>query len=352
MTSIEVAPNRRKYPCQSETFAIKKIYKWLVEDDKDFSLVLVDVNDSCEPKFKCSIDFSSHKNLKFSGVLVDFNQNFPVKLEVDISFLNSKNEKIKTIDTESFTFYENTNDLRINVAIGSMEPYLDKKRPHNSNGLLTILSEVVIETGVKKISKTEEQFDMPKNLLQDSLNMLLLDDRFTDVVFHVDGITFKAHKIILSCQSQVFATMFDNEDKNEFFIEDTNPRIFKKLLEFIYTNKQPLEIEKVSHEFLTAAHKFQIRGVINECLKSLFHNISTENALETLILADKLGEKQLKTAIISFIKHHSSFLQSAAYKTFERDNTKLSVEISSAVFENLVHRESSTTVRVVKIKKI
>ncbi|GFP95894.1 BTB/POZ and math domain-containing protein 4 [Phtheirospermum japonicum] len=61
-----------------------------------------------------------------------------------------------------------------------------------------------------------------------------------DVVFNVRGEErFSAHNVILSARSPVFRSMFVGSDQRELVITSMEPRVFKSLLHFIYSDTLP-----------------------------------------------------------------------------------------------------------------
>ena len=57
-------------------------------------------------------------------------------------------------------------------------------------------------------------------------------------------------------------------------------------------------------KLLYAADKYQIEGLVKCCEKVLYKNLSVQNAVETVILADKHNATQLRRICISFIVEH------------------------------------------------
>lgn len=61
--------------------------------------------------------------------------------------------------------------------------------------------------------------------------------KFCDVTFVVNGVHFRAHKIILSERYEYFDAMFSNwkeAGQNKIIIPDIVPEVFEIILEFIY----------------------------------------------------------------------------------------------------------------------
>lgn len=66
-------------------------------------------------------------------------------------------------------------------------------------------------------------------------HILIVDYRYSDVTFNVQGVALKAHRAILDVRSGVFEKMFNSgmsESKGEVIIDDISPAVFKQLLRY------------------------------------------------------------------------------------------------------------------------
>ena len=76
-------------------------------------------------------------------------------------------------------------------------------------------------------------------LMKDMINMLDMGT-FSDVTFVLGDSKFKAHKCILASRCHFFQNMFSlgmrESQESIITVQDISPQIFKKLLEFIYTD--------------------------------------------------------------------------------------------------------------------
>ncbi|KFO22065.1 Speckle-type POZ protein [Fukomys damarensis] len=118
---------------------------------------------------------------------------------------------------------------------------------------------------------------------------------------------FQAHKAILAAHSPVFNTMFKQESiKNRVEINNMEPEVFKEMICFIYTRKAT-NPHRMMHDLLAAADKYHLEHMKVMCEETLCSNLSTENAVEILILADLHSVHQLKTQALDFIHSLSCF---------------------------------------------
>lgn len=107
-----------------------------------------------------------------------------------------------------------------------------------------------------------------------------------------------------TARSPVFSAMFEHEmeerKQNRVEITDVDHEVCREMLRFIYTGKAP-NMEKMSDTLLAAADKYALERLKVMCEESMCATLSTENAADTLILADLHSADQLKSQAIDFI---------------------------------------------------
>lgn len=159
--------------------------------------------------------------------------------------------------------------------------------------------------------------NVPECQLAEELGGLCESFQFTDCCLYVAGQELQAHKAILAAHSPVFNTMFEQESiKNRVEVNDMEPEVFKEMLCFIYTRKAT-NPHRMLHDLLAAADKYHLEHLKVMCEEALSSNLSTENAVEILILADLHSVHQLKHKHwISFINCHvSHVLETSRWKS-------------------------------------
>ncbi|XP_065209098.1 speckle-type POZ protein-like isoform X1 [Planococcus citri] len=141
------------------------------------------------------------------------------------------------------------------------------------------------------------------------LEQLFNDDRFKDVTFSVKGKKYTGHKTILSARSSVFNTMLRSEmresKENEIVITDIEPRIFDKMLQYIYTGKVKNLPESV-YELLPVADKYDLEELKVMCEDVLLKKLSADNAAAILKLADMHNAEMLKARTLRFMKSNKN----------------------------------------------
>ncbi|GFP88500.1 BTB/POZ and math domain-containing protein 4 [Phtheirospermum japonicum] len=111
-----------------------------------------------------------------------------------------------------------------------------------------------------------------------------------DVVFNVRGEErFSAHKVILSARSPVFRSMFVGSDH----ITSMEPRVFKSLLHFIYSDTLP-EDDTFGANLLAAADEYDIMRLKSICESHLWRTNSFGRFAEILSVADRCNASALK----------------------------------------------------------
>ena len=87
---------------------------------------------------------------------------------------------------------------------------------------------------------------------------VMKNEQFSDVTFSIGDKELKAHKLILSIHSPVFAAMFKHDTKeakeNRVEIIDIHFDVFQELLKFIYSGKAVV-LDFCAAELLAAADK-------------------------------------------------------------------------------------------------
>ncbi|KAL1787871.1 speckle-type POZ protein [Sigmodon hispidus] len=160
---------------------------------------------------------------------------------------------------------------------------------------------------------------VPECRWADELGGLWENSRFTDCCLCVAGQEFQDHKGILAARSPVFSAMFEHEmeesKKNRVEINDVEPEVFKEMICFIYTGKEP-NLDKMADNLLAAAGKYALEHLQVMCEFALCSKLSMENAAEILILADLHSADQLKTQAVDFTNSHASdVLETSGWKS-------------------------------------
>ena len=145
------------------------------------------------------------------------------------------------------------------------------------------------------------------------LGHLLASQVGSDLEFEVGGDLFSAHKCILASQSTAFMAKFfgqagkgSSTTVTRVQIDDMEPRVFKALLHFIYTDAL-LEVHEedkivMAQGLLVAADRYAMERLKLICADMLCSYINdARTAITTLDLADKHGCRRLREACKKFL---------------------------------------------------
>ncbi|CAL4991235.1 unnamed protein product [Urochloa decumbens] len=132
-----------------------------------------------------------------------------------------------------------------------------------------------------------------------------------DVTFNVGGELFTVHKCILAARSPVFmAELFGpaGKDIKTPTIDDMEPRVFKALLHFIYTDTLPEVVNDDDDKFgmalglLDAAHRCGMERLKLICEDIMGAYVDEITAVAALKMAETRGFHRLKQVCIKILK--------------------------------------------------
>ncbi|KAF7253103.1 hypothetical protein EG68_06838 [Paragonimus skrjabini miyazakii] len=138
---------------------------------------------------------------------------------------------------------------------------------------------------------------------------------------------FEAHKAILAARSPVFAAMFEHgmeeSRANRVEITDMEPETLAEVLHYIYTG-QVFGLDKLAHELLAAADKYQLERLKTMCEEALVESLTVENSCDILGLADMHNADQLKSHTLEFIMLHAhDVCETEGYEQLVRHRPRL-----------------------------
>uniref|UniRef100_A0A8C5Q1L5 Zinc finger and BTB domain containing 34 n=1 Tax=Leptobrachium leishanense TaxID=445787 RepID=A0A8C5Q1L5_9ANUR len=111
------------------------------------------------------------------------------------------------------------------------------------------------------------EFDVPEysSTLLCQLNELRLQGKLCDIIVHIQGQPFRAHKAVLAASSPYFRDHSALSTMSGLSISVIkNPNVFEQLLLFCYTGRMSLQLKDVV-SYLTAASFLQMQCVIDKC---------------------------------------------------------------------------------------
>ena len=175
------------------------------------------------------------------------------------------------------------------------------------NDCLTIQCDMVV--GLNNNYKASESIVFDDITTDEKCHLKLLNNyktflnspNLSDVTIIISDRRLQAHKLILSAHSPVFLAMFKNGMKenqdNAIKITDIKYEVFQELLRFIYTGKIE-NIDIVANDLLVAADKYVISELLIMCEQYLQSNLSLDNVIDMLVLADNHNANNLRQSAI------------------------------------------------------
>ncbi|EFX88134.1 hypothetical protein DAPPUDRAFT_96372 [Daphnia pulex] len=143
------------------------------------------------------------------------------------------------------------------------------------------------------------------NVLLKQLTDIYANQSNCDIQFlFQDDQKIGGHISILAARSPVLAAMFNNQPTktDPVFINDTQPGIFRELLHFIYSGRTKVPLTEANvWSLFTAAEKYDVAGLKEECTRFLLIQIRASNAIDWLVLADFHSMKSVKEAAVKII---------------------------------------------------
>ena len=123
----------------------------------------------------------------------------------------------------------------------------------------------------------------------------LNDETTADFNFKVKNFVIAAHKAVVGARSPVFADMFKQNMAQNIEIENMEPAVFQKMLQFIYTND--CDVGEHAEELLIAADKYDIKDLKDICEEELESELTADNEARLLAVSNQCQGKMLQNTI-------------------------------------------------------
>ena len=151
------------------------------------------------------------------------------------------------------------------------------------------------------------QFESERRLLHFA-NQSRSHDFLTDVTVKVKNTYIPAHRLVLSCYSHFFKSMFEVNMKERFQdvveVELFEGHLIKELIEFMYTQHMDVNNKNVM-ELLRAADYLQQDDAKFFCFKYLLSIIRIENCFDILSAADTFMDDSTKSTAFDLISRNA-----------------------------------------------
>ena len=177
-------------------------------------------------------------------------------------------------------------------------------------------------------------FDLPR-MMDDARQR----DRYTDVTIVTKEKEFKAHKVVLACQSAFFETCLEERWKKEgdsgrIEMLDVPVDIMDAILTYIYTGKVN-DIDKTAYDLLPKANEYQLEGLKATCEEALIKALTSQTVIDILLMADTHNAQNLRESCMLFIaKNIVDVKKSSAWTEDKLKNTNK--DLLTEVLEHVV----------------
>nr|CAB3466156.1 unnamed protein product [Digitaria exilis] len=181
---------------------------------------------------------------------------------------------------------------------------------------------------------------VPPSNLREHMNDLLWKKKGADVTIHVGEESFDAHGWLLMARSPVFeAELIAAPASKEKLsggvgrrveIKGVEPKVFKAMLHFMYTDALPETMEEEEEEeeeetvvamaqgLLAAANRFKLERLKVMCEEILCRHIDVSSVAVTLAVAEENGCHALKAACLEFIARPGNMKKVMETEGFEK----------------------------------
>jgi len=192
---------------------------------------------------------------------------------------------------------------------------------------LVLPSDAEIKSAEREIEIAKaKKLVVPVSTIISDFAALVANEKFSDIVFIVEGKKIHAHKFILQVRSDHFRTMFASGMKesqaDEIEIKDCPCEIFLDMLKFIYTDDIELT-DKNCVPLLELANFYKIDRMKAMCEYKLHQSVDIKNVAAILSVADRYAAVQLKRYCEEFIfANIETVMKTQAFDELDADVVK------------------------------
>ncbi|GIY48460.1 speckle-type POZ protein A [Caerostris extrusa] len=186
------------------------------------------------------------------------------------------------------------------------------------------VDEVLSEDTPEVVPKRQNRMVNLSQDLADDLSSLLQKELHTDMTLCVGEHKFQAHRAILAARSPVFAKMFEHDTLEKMngciIVQDLTVEAMTQLLRFLYTGEtEELKTQELLALFV-AADKYDLPKLKKNCSISLCSRVTSDIALNVLVVANLHSDEDLKEAAIQTVLENAiDVMKSEEWLTFLRE---------------------------------
>ena len=242
----------------------------------DYSLSSQDIKENT--RHYIPFKYNNHNNDRYDNIRLKVQtyptENFKKRIIFELEYLGSSYDEV--ICDFTFLFFEQSAVYKDNQAKVTLK----------KNEKVEIFSSSYRESDIVEGMIIFKVKPLPQNSRQDShwnqtIADLYLNEHLSDVKLICDGQAFPSHKFILSCQSEVFKTMFIYPESGpEIVIDDVSAETMKSVLKFLYTDN--LKHDEINGELLRVADKYNFKALIQVCVQTIEKKLNINNVTLSL----------------------------------------------------------------------
>ncbi len=127
----------------------------------------------------------------------------------------------------------------------------------------------------------------------------------------------------------------DFKESKEKVVEiEEDEELFKEMIEIFYTNDVSKVDFDVALELIVLARKYLVEELVESCEEIIIKNMTVENCLEILLVADSIQSKPFKDRAISFILANiKSVAKTSGWDSLKTDKPNLVIEVTTKLLE-------------------
>ncbi|XP_014238054.1 speckle-type POZ protein-like [Trichogramma pretiosum] len=209
-----------------------------------------------------------------------------------------KDNKVIDVQQDDCSFAPSNSERQIfNICPNLLRTYV------SSTDILTINCQFKFPPSIEESSSSKPDVAVPTF----NFDWIFLNENLSDVTLRTaSGIKIPAHRVVLAAASPVFRAMFSHDmmenQSQSVDMADIGYEAAVEMLQYIYTGSVKTQEFSLTAKVLAAAEKYQLEKLKSECERILVANLTTENAIEALKIADTFGTSHLKREAVDFVR--------------------------------------------------
>nr|XP_002126578.2 kelch-like protein diablo isoform X1 [Ciona intestinalis] len=195
--------------------------------------------------------------------------------------------------------------------------------------------------GTCSVEEQTHNIDHSSDLLKFA-NESRQDGCFNDIIIRVGEKNIPANKMVLSCYSKYFNTMFNTEMEEKYKdvveVHGVDGESVEKLVDFMYTGKININTNNVC-DLLAVSDFLQMPSVRKLCIEYLLTTVSPQNCFTIQALADRFTIPKLTEKFNNFVvENYQQVVSDEHFKKLSKDDvTKLLQSTHGKVPSDLVY---------------